>query len=153
MTDLLEATRTGLSTTLTVRLQVVSANSGRPLYGCGVRLWRCDEQPCGDERRPGGPVEVRISDKCGWTEFDGFLPAAGPGRWPHLHFDIAGMVGRLALPGGCSPAYASSTLSGSDLAAAFGADEPLLIASVTGDGRRGLVATRTLAVESTPGRG
>jgi protocatechuate 3,4-dioxygenase beta subunit len=146
MTDLLQETRTGLLTTLTVRLQVVSANSGRPLHGCTVRLWRCDERPCGDERPVGEVVEVRISDKSGWTEFDGLLPAAGPGRWPHLHFDIHGRAGRLALPGDCSPAYAASSLTGSDLAAAFGVGEPLLIASVTGDGRRGLVATRTLNV-------
>jgi protocatechuate 3,4-dioxygenase beta subunit len=151
MTDLLHEARTnpattGLSTTLTVRLQVVSANSGRPLHGCTVRLWHCDERPCGDGRRADGRVEVRISDKCGWTEFDGLLPAAGPGRWPHLHFDIHGKAGRLALPGDCSTAYASSSLCGSDLAAAFGVGEPLLIASVTGDERRGLVATRTLNV-------
>jgi protocatechuate 3,4-dioxygenase beta subunit len=139
MTDLLHDKWTSLSTALTVRLQVVSANSGRPLHGCPVRLWHCDEQPCGDERR-GGHVEVRISDNCGWTDFDGLLPSAGPGRWPHLHFDIHGKAGRLALPGGRSSAYASS------LGAAFGAGEPLLIASVTGDERRGLVATRTLSV-------
>jgi hypothetical protein len=88
---------------------------------------------------------VRITDNCGWTEFDGLLPAAGPGRWPHLHFDIHGKAGRLALPGDCATAYASSRLCGSDLAAAFGVGEPLLIASVTGDERRGLVATRTLS--------
>lgn len=141
MTDLLQESRTILSTTLTVRLQVVSANSGRPLHGCTVRVWRCDERPCGDERRAGEAVEVRISDDCGWTEFDGVLPAVAPGRWPHLHFDIHGKTGRLALAGGCSPAYASR-----DLAAAFGAGDPLLIASVTGDERRGLVATRTLSI-------
>jgi protocatechuate 3,4-dioxygenase beta subunit len=147
MTDLLQQTpTTSLSTTLTVRLQMVSANSGRPLHGCPVRLWRCDERPCGEERRPGDAVEVRISDNRGWTEFDGLLPAAGPGRWPHLHFDIHGKAGRLALPGDCSPAYAASSLIGSDLAAACGVSEPLLIASVTGDERRGLVATRTLNV-------
>jgi protocatechuate 3,4-dioxygenase beta subunit len=145
MIDLLQETRTGLLTTLSVRLQVVSANSGRPLHGCPVRLWRCDNRPCDDAQRS-DVVEVRISDKCGWTEFDGLLPAAGPGRWPHLHFDIHGKAGRLALPGDCSTAYASSSLCGSDLAAAFGVGEPLLIASVTGDERRGLVATRTLNV-------
>ena len=146
MTDLLHETTTiSLSTTLTVRLQVVSANSGRPLHGCTVRLWKCDERPCGD-RQTGASVEVRISDEGGWTEFDGLLPAAAPGRWPHVHFDIHGKAGRLALPGDCSPAYAASSLSGSDLAAAFGVGEPLLIASVTGDERRGLVATRAMNV-------
>jgi protocatechuate 3,4-dioxygenase beta subunit len=146
MTDLLHEARTSLSTTLTVRLQVVSINSGRPLHGCPVRLWHCDECPGGDDRRRDGTAEVRVSDRFGWTEFSELLPAAGPGRWPHLHFDIDGWAGRLALPGDCSVAYASSSLSGTDLAAAFGADGPLLIASVTGDERRGLVATRTMTV-------
>ena len=137
MTDLMHDSRMRLSTTLTVRLQMVSANSGRPVHGCAVRLWRCDGRPCSDQRRPGGPVEVRISDRGGWTEFDGLLPEVEPGRWPHLHFDVDGRVGRLALPGDCFQAYAS----GSDRSG-----EPLLIASVTGDERRGLVATRTMPV-------
>jgi protocatechuate 3,4-dioxygenase beta subunit len=142
MIDLLQETTTSLSTTLAVRLQVVSANSGRPLHGCTVRLWKCDDRPCDDRGRTDGGDEVRISDRHGWTEFDGLLPAAAAGRWPHLHFDIHGRGGRLALPGDCFRAYASS----GDLAAAFGAGEPLLFASVTGNDRRGLVATRTISV-------
>lgn len=146
MTDLLHETRTSLSTTLTVRLQMVSANSGRPLHGCAVRLRPCDDLACDERARADGTAELRISDRDGWTEFDEVLPASGPGRWPHLHFDIDGRAGRLALPGDCFPAYASSALA---------AGEPLLIPSVTGDGRRGLVATRTMAVGPvfTPGRG
>jgi hypothetical protein len=138
MIDVLQQIRTSL----TVRLQVVRTNSGRPLHGCPVRLRRCGDQPCGHETQ----VEVRISDHCGWTEFDGLLPPAAPGHWPHLHFDIHGREGRLALPGDCFTAYASSAGPRTDLAAAFGAGEPLLIASVTGDAHRGLVATRTLTV-------
>jgi hypothetical protein len=132
MTDVLHREPTTLWTTLTVRLQVVSANSGRPLHGCPVRLWRCDES------RPAN-TEVRISDRHGWTEFDRALPADADGHWPHMHFDIHGRVGRLALPGSCAQAYGES---------GFCADqgEPLMIASVTGDARRGLVATRTLKV-------
>jgi protocatechuate 3,4-dioxygenase beta subunit len=137
MTDVLHRAHISLTAVLTVRLQVVSANSGRPLHGRSVRLWRCDH-----------PVEVRISDETGWTEFDGLLPPAGPGRWPHLHFEIHGHAGRLTLPG---DAYATGALRPTDLAAfaaeaAEAADEPLTMASVTGDARRGLVATRTLAV-------
>jgi hypothetical protein len=122
-----------LVTVLTVRLQVVSANSGRPLAGRSVRLRQCDQVP----------VEVRISDGTGWAEFDGLLPEAGLGHWPHLHFEIHGYSGRLALPG---EAYATGTLRRTDLAAAFGAGAPLMMASMTGDARRGLVATRTVTV-------
>jgi protocatechuate 3,4-dioxygenase beta subunit len=136
MIDVLLSEHTGVATALTVRLQVVSAGSGRPLHGRSVRLWHCDQS---DEDHP---VEVRISDESGWTEFDGLLPPAGPGRRPHLHFEIHGHAGRLTLPG---DAYGNGVFFPIDLAV-----EPLLMASVTGDARRGFVATRMI---STPGRG
>ncbi len=123
MIDVLHREHTGVATALTVRLRVVSASSGRPRHGWSVRLWQGDEA-----------VEVRISDESGWTEFDRLLPPAGPGRRPHLRFEIHGVTGRLTLPG---EAYGKNA-------------EPLLMASVTGDARRGLVATRVI---STPGRG
>jgi protocatechuate 3,4-dioxygenase beta subunit len=131
MINVLHREHTGVATALTVRLQVVSAGSGRPLPGRSVRLWHCDQ-----------PVEVRISDESGWTEFDGLLPPAGPGRRPHLHFEIHGHAGRLTLP---RDAYGNGVFFPTDRA-----DQPLLMASVTGDARRGLVATRMI---STPGRG
>ena len=127
MIDVLHREHTGVATALTVRLQVVSAGSGRPLHGRSVRLWHCSS-----------PVEVRISDESGWTEFDGLLPTADPGRWPHLHFEIHGHTGRLTLPG-------AGEFRRTEMA-----EEPLMMASVTGDVRRGLVATRMI---STPGRG
>jgi protocatechuate 3,4-dioxygenase beta subunit len=135
MIDVRRREQVEVTTALTVRLQVVSAGSGRPLHGRPVRLWHCDD-----------PVEVRISDENGWTEFDGLLPPAAPGRWPHLHFEIHGRTGRLTLPG---DAYGTGALRPADLAGGS-PDEPLLMASVTGDARRGVVATRMI---STPGRG
>jgi protocatechuate 3,4-dioxygenase beta subunit len=128
MIDVLHREHTGVATALTVRLQVVSAGSGRPRHGRSVRLWHCES-----------PVEVRISDENGWTEFDGLLPPAGPGSWPHLHFEIHGHTGRLTLPG-----------AGALRRTVMAVDEPLMMASMTGDARRGLVATRMI---STPGRG
>jgi protocatechuate 3,4-dioxygenase beta subunit len=137
MTDVLHLVHTSLATALTVRLQVVSAGSGRPLHGRSVRLWHCT----------GHSVEVRISDEAGWTEFDGLLPAAEAGRWPHLHFEIHGHAGRLTLPVDArAHADSSGALHRAHLAAAFSADEPLVMASLTGDTRRGLVATRTLEI-------
>jgi hypothetical protein len=121
---------------LTVRLRLVSANSGRPLPGHPVRLWRCDHD--GD---------VRFSDAAGWVQFAGGFPVLGPGRWPHVHFQINGQVARLALPAdACQRAYASSALSRADLATVFADGRPLAMAVVTGDVKRGFVATRTVAV-------
>jgi protocatechuate 3,4-dioxygenase beta subunit len=160
MTDVLHRDFTGQVTLLTVRLQVVSANSGRPRPSTVVHLWPCDDPQrrhddalCDGGRCDGGlarengargAVEVRISDGEGWAEFDGVLPA---GRWPHLHFEIHGRAERLALPGdACFLPYAPEAVRRTDLAAAFGAGAPPMIASVTGDARRGLVATRTVRV-------
>jgi hypothetical protein len=152
MTDVLHRDRTGLATALTVRLQVVSANSGRPLHGRSVRLWEC-RQALGPRCQDRHPVEVRISDVGGWTEFDRLLPMAGPDRWPHLHFEIHGRAGRLTLPSG-------SGATGGGRRTELGTAEALVMASMTGDARRGLVATRSIPVgepaaeiDSTPGRG
>jgi len=121
---------------LVVRLRLVSANSGKPLPGRAVRLWQCD-----------GDGYVRLSDPAGWVEFGGSFPAACPGRWPHLHFEVRPQrVARLALPADvCDQAYAGrGELSRSDLATVFRDGGCPSMASVTGDVKRGFVATRTV---------
>jgi hypothetical protein len=132
MTDVLHRERTGRATALTVRLQVVSTNSGRPRHGRSVRLWHCDPNQVDPDQ-----VEVRISDEAGWTEFDGLVPPAG-----HLHFEIHGQAGKLTLP---RAANAGCALSRTE-ATAYGVGDSLVMASMTGDARRGLVATRTIPV-------
>lgn len=123
---------------LTVRLRLVSANSGRPVPGCRVDLWHCDHASGGRQ----------ISDPSGWVAFRSSLPGMSAGHWPHLHFrvyrdgpDAAPVhAAELALPGD------GRRDAGMRLAAdaCFADGWPLEIPSVTGDASRGLVATRTV---------
>jgi len=140
-TELLERRTTGLDVAgpvpLVIRLRLISANSGKPLAGQAVRLWHC-----------GRDADVRLSDTAGWVEFGGVFPAARPGRWPHVHFEAQPQrVVRLALPGDvCEQAYAGrAKLSRSDLATVFPDGSCPTMASVTGDVRRGFVATRAVS--------
>ena len=139
--ELLDRRTTGLEVAeavpLVVRLRLISANSGRPITGHAVRLWHCDRE--GD---------VRVSDAAGWVEFGGVFPAADPACWPHVHFEVRPQrVVRLALPADvCEQAYASrGEVSRSDLATVFRDGGCPTMASVTGDARRGFVATRTVS--------
>jgi hypothetical protein len=123
-------------TDLTVRLRLVSANSGRPLAGATVRVWDCEKD-----------FGSRRTDESGWAEFDGAFPEARPGDWPHLHFQAEGAESRLALPrDACQSAYGGRSPSRADLDAGVRKGGPLAMASVTGDPRRGFVATRTLTI-------
>lgn len=122
---------------LVIRLRLISANSGKPLHGHTVRLWHCD-----------GESEVRFSDAAGWAEFEDFFPAAQPGRWPHVHFEISPLrMARLAFPADvCEQAYAGrGKLSRSEMATVFPDGGCPAMASVTGDVKRGFVATRTVS--------
>jgi protocatechuate 3,4-dioxygenase beta subunit len=139
--ELLDRRTTGLDVAevvpLVVRLRLISANSGRAVTGHAVRLWHCDRD--GD---------VRVSDAAGWVEFGSVFPAAYPGRWPHVHFEAQSQrVVRLALPADvCEQAYADrGKVSRSDLATVFRDGNCPTMASVTGDAKRGFVATRTVS--------
>lgn len=121
---------------LTVRFRLVSANSGRPLAGATVRLWHCDHD-----------LGVRRTDESGWAQFDDAFPAARPDDWPHLHFQAQGPALRLALPrDACESAYGGRGPSRADLDAGVRKGGPLAMASVTGDPRRGFVATHTVSI-------
>ena len=133
---------------LTVRLRLLSTGSGRPMPGYAVRLWQCEP-----EDGPGGARET--ADPAGWVSFPGAFPDAGTGRWPHVHFEVFARGGarlhaaQLALPGdACAEAVGRHHLSGQTLGddECFAEGWTLEIPSVTGDARRGLVATRTVGV-------
>jgi protocatechuate 3,4-dioxygenase beta subunit len=121
---------------LTIRVRLVSANSGKPLPGQPIGLWHCGDDP-----------DVRVSDAAGWAEFTAAFPVAGPGHWPHVHVATDRHATRLGLPAdACGQAYATAAPSRADLAAAFSDGHPVAMALVTGDARRGFVATRTVSV-------
>jgi hypothetical protein len=152
---------------LTVRLRLVSANSGRPIAGCAVYLWQADREGNYSLYSPGLDGEnylrgVQASNATGWAQFRSTFPGAHEDRWPHLHFEIypdlaaateaTGRLhaARLTLPAdACTAVYArpdyaaSRAALGSDLTAD---DRPLAMAMVTGSVSRGFTAVRTVAI-------
>jgi protocatechuate 3,4-dioxygenase beta subunit len=105
---------------------------------------------------------VQAADDTGWVTFTSIFPGAYPGGWPHVHFEVYPSVaqamnsadrlhtGRLALPAdACATAYATTgyAVSKANLATeALAGGRPLEMPTVTGDVRRGFVATRTVAM-------
>ncbi|WP_250005981.1 intradiol ring-cleavage dioxygenase [Actinoplanes sp. M2I2] len=143
---------------LTVRLRLVSANSGRPLSGHAVYLWHADRDGAYSLHSPGLTGQnylrgVQGTDDNGWVTFTTIFPGASGGRWPHLHFEAAaGVTGQVALPSDvCARVYAVRGYeeSATHLALAHPMAEDggdLAMATVTGDLGRGLVATRTMSI-------
>ncbi|MFC4068138.1 hypothetical protein [Actinoplanes subglobosus] len=147
-------TEPSLGVSLTVKLRLVSANSGRPRGGCTVSLWQCGAH---------GPAGRQVADASGWVSFGSVFPEAQAGHWPHVHFAVhsggadgdGGCVlhtAQLALPGdACAKAYCAAQrrrLDGMSIGrdGCFTGGWALEIPSVTGDAARGLVATRTVGV-------
>lgn len=133
---------------LTVRLRLLSAGSGRPMPGYAVSLWHCPLPG-----RHGSPGR-QIADPAGWVSFSSAFPDAGTDRWPHLHFEVFSGAGdrvhaaELALPGDACATALGRRLTGHTLAAdeCFAGGWALEMPSVTGDACRGLVATRTVGL-------
>ncbi|MFL6110707.1 MAG: hypothetical protein ACJ786_05075 [Catenulispora sp.] len=145
---------------LDVRLRLTSANSGRPLAGYAVYLWHANRDGNYSLYTPELENEnylrgVQLTDSAGWARFTSVFPGAHEGRWPHLHFEVyrnlaEAPVTRLhkaeiTLPAdACSAVYATP-----GYAASRGLQHPgalVEMACVTGDVRRGLVATRTIGI-------
>ncbi|MEV4274970.1 hypothetical protein [Actinoplanes xinjiangensis] len=135
---------------LTVKLRLVSANSGRPRTGCMVSLWHCGGH---------GTAGRQAADPAGWVSFGSAFPEARAEHWPHVHFAVhsggdGGVLhtAQLALPGdACAQAYCAAQrrrLDGMSIGrdGCFTGGWTLEIPSVTGDAARGLVATRTVGV-------
>ena len=154
---------------LTVRLRLVSANSGRPLTGHAIYVWHADRQGAYSLYSPGLDAQnylrgVQTTDQAGWVSFASIFPGASDGRWPHLgfevHRDVAEVTraarplaaGQVALPGdACAAAYGvrGYEQSAVHLALASPVTEDggaPAMATVTGDLGRGFVATRTIGI-------
>jgi protocatechuate 3,4-dioxygenase beta subunit len=143
---------------LDIRLRLTSANSGRPLPEYAVYLWQGDRDGNYSLYDDGLEREnylrgVQTADTAGWTRFTSVFPGAREGRWPHLHIAVHRSLacpdplysGQIALPGdACEKVYATAgyhvELDPTTMSL------PLEMACVTGDVRRGLVATSTLGV-------
>jgi protocatechuate 3,4-dioxygenase beta subunit len=108
---------------LTIALTVTDV-AGAPLPGAAVYAWHCDRAGryslygVTDQNYLRG---VQAADASGKVGFTSIFPAAYPGRWPHVHFevypDLAGattpdnalVTSQLALPqDACAQVYAST---------------------------------------------
>jgi hypothetical protein len=145
---------------LDIRLRLTSSNSGRPLTGYAVYLWHADRDGNYSLYAPGMESEnylrgIQLADSAGWVRFTSVFPGAYDGRWPHLHFEVyRGLAeapgtrlhaAEITLPAdACAVVYATPEYQSSRGLQHPGA--PVEMACVTGDLRRGLVATRTIGI-------
>jgi hypothetical protein len=129
---------------LDVRLRIVSANSGRPLTGYAVYLWQADQDGNYSLYDDGLEREnylrgVQTADTAGWVRFTSVWPGAPEDTLPYLNVEVyAGLTGG-------DPLYRGQITLPAD-GAGKTYRTPLEMACVTGDVRRGLVATRTLSI-------
>jgi hypothetical protein len=149
---------------LTVRLRLVSANSGRPLAGHALYVWHADRDGAYSLHSAGLESRnylrgIQVTDERGWVAFTTIFPGAGDGRWPHLSYEVRPAIaaaptraGQIGLPADvCAQVYGTPAYAGSatHLALAGPVDEDggaLTMATVTGDLDRGFVATRTISI-------
>jgi protocatechuate 3,4-dioxygenase beta subunit len=123
-------TAQGVPTTVELTLLDVSAG-GAALANAAVYLWHCDasgryslydEEISGEDYLRG----MQKSDGSGKLSFKTIFPAAYPGRWPHMHFEVyesldAALSGsgklrtsQLAIPkSACETVYATKGYEGS----------------------------------------
>lgn len=79
---------------LTINLAVLDAGDGCAAYaGAAVYVWHCDREGrysmyssevAGENYLRG----VQETDERGMVSFTSIFPAAYPGRWPHVHFEV-----------------------------------------------------------------
>lgn len=153
---------------LTIRLRLVSANSGQPIAGHAVYLWQCDRDGAYSLYSPGLAGEnylrgVQASNAAGWVQFRSIFPGTHADRWPHVHFEVypglaaaTGATGRLhaarlTLPAdACAKVYArpdyATSRAGLAGASMLADDAELAMASVTGCVERGFTAVRTIKI-------
>ena len=158
---------------LKVDLTIVTASSGAPLAGAAVYVWHCDRDG-GYSLYSSGVTDqnylrgVQEADGDGRLSFTSIFPAAYPGRWPHIHFEVfpdlatatsAGstlVTSQLALPEeACSlvfatPGYEQSvrnmTQTSLDRDIVFRDGYASQLASITGSVDTGMTASLTVGV-------
>lgn len=158
---------------LALELTVLDLAAGAtPRKGAAVYLWHCDREGRYSLYSDGVTEEnylrgVQAADDSGVVRFTSIFPAAYPGRWPHIHFEVypdlaaattaSGRLrtSQLALPEDVSRAvYATGGYEGSlanvaqtslDTDMVFRDGYSLQLAKVSGD-VGGLTATLSVAV-------
>ncbi|WP_405058983.1 intradiol ring-cleavage dioxygenase [Kribbella sp. NBC_01505] len=168
------ASGTATGVPLTVELTILDADKDTPLTGAAVYVWHCDAQGRYSLYSEGVTNEnylrgVQATDADGKITFTTIFPAAYPGRWPHVHFEVyaslteataAGKISatsQLAFPENvCTAVYATTGYDGSadnlrrtPLADdnVFGDDDGVhQLAAVAGDAVKGYTARLTVGV-------
>ncbi len=160
---------------LRVNLTVTKVSKGyAPLPGLAVYLWHCDSAGRYSMYSSGAEDEnylrgIAKTDSKGTGWFQTIFPAAYPGRWPHIHFEVYSSVAKavsngpivqtsqIALPrAACEKVYATSGYAGSlsNLARTslstdnvFSDDKAVhQLATVTGNVKQGFVANLTIGI-------
>jgi protocatechuate 3,4-dioxygenase beta subunit len=77
----------------TMKLRVVDAATGAPMQGAAVYVWHCDRGGSyslysGDASDQNYLRGVQAAGADGIVTFTTIFPAAYPGRWPHVHFEV-----------------------------------------------------------------
>ncbi|MFI5888557.1 hypothetical protein ACIA5D_00395 [Actinoplanes sp. NPDC051513] len=140
---------------LDIRVRLTSATSGRPLAGHAVYLWHCDRDGNYSLRSPGLENEnylrgMQATDSAGWVRFTSIFPGSHEGAWPRLHVEVYRSVAAASCP--ATRLHAAEIMLPADACVqAHGTAEghpgaTVMMACVTGDVRRGLVATRTMGI-------
>ena len=101
------STTTAEGVPLTIQVDLTdSAGTCGPLAGAAVYVWHCDREGRYSMYSDGAADEnylrgVQESDADGRVTFTSIFPAAYPGRWPHIHFEVYESVD--AATGGGTP--------------------------------------------------
>lgn len=168
------ASGTARGVPLTINLTVVNLERGAAAYtGAAVYVWHCDREGrysmySADVRNENYLRGVQEANATGLVTFRTIFPAAYPGRWPHVHFEVyptlsgatsAGnriATSQLALPeAACDAVYATDgysssarTMSQTSLTSdmVFRDGWTSQLATVTGGVSDGYAATLTVAV-------
>ncbi|TDC23559.1 intradiol ring-cleavage dioxygenase [Kribbella albertanoniae] len=87
------ASGTATGVPLTVELTILDADKDTPLTGAAVYVWQCDAKGLYSLYSEGATNEnylrgVQATDADGKVTFTTIFPAAYPGRWPHIHFEV-----------------------------------------------------------------
>lgn len=83
----------GVPMTLDLTIYDMNGSDVGPLAGAAIYVWHCDidgrysmyDQGIAEENYLRG---VQVTDSAGKVSFTSIFPAAYPGRWPHVHFEV-----------------------------------------------------------------
>jgi protocatechuate 3,4-dioxygenase beta subunit len=172
------STTTADGVPLAIDLQLTDSTGGcSALAGAAVYVWHCDREGGYSLYSEGIEAEnylrgVQEADADGRVRFDSIFPAAYPGRWPHVHFEVYESLGaatgggtriatsQVALPeDACNAVYATSgyeasvrTMTQTSLTSdgVFGDDGGTSqLGTVTGSAEDGYTVALAVAVDPT----